>query len=53
MEAADYDRDGDTDILLGSLAFPTRIPEDLFKQWRMDQVSVLLLKNNLRSTPGL
>jgi hypothetical protein len=53
MEAADYDRDGDVDILLGSLAFPTRIPEDLFKQWRMDQVSVLLLKNNLRNTPGL
>jgi hypothetical protein len=53
MEAADYDRDGDVDILLGSLAFPIRIPEDLFKQWRKEEISVLLLKNNLQKTPGL
>lgn len=53
MEVSDYDEDGDIDIFLGSLAFPTRIPEDLFNQWRKDQISVLLLENNVRRASGL
>jgi hypothetical protein len=48
MEAADYDRDGDTDILLGSLAFPTLIPKDLFNKWTNDKISILKLENKLR-----
>jgi hypothetical protein len=48
METADYDGDGDTDILLGSLAFPTLIPKDLINQWSYDEISILKLENRLR-----
>lgn len=47
MESADIDFDGDTDIILGALAFPAGVPESLFQTWSKDKVSLLLLKNNL------
>ncbi|HEX6222768.1 MAG TPA: VCBS repeat-containing protein [Chryseolinea sp.] len=48
LEALDYDRDGDDDILLGSLTFPNLVPQHLLDQWSRDQVSILLLENKLR-----
>lgn len=50
MESADIDFDGDTDIILGALAFPAGVPESLFQTWSKDKVSLLLLKNNLIDT---
>jgi hypothetical protein len=47
MEAFDYDGDGDTDILLGSLTFPNLVPQDLITKWRENKVSILLLENKL------
>ena len=47
MEAADVDLDGDTDIILGALAFPTKVPDSLFQTWGKNKISLLLLKNNL------
>jgi hypothetical protein len=48
MELADIDRDGDSDLLLGSLAFPNQVPQDLLKLWRRDEVTLLLLRNALK-----
>ena len=48
MESADIDSDGDEDILLGALDFPTSVPEDLIKRWGKERTTLLLLKNNLR-----
>jgi hypothetical protein len=48
LDASDYDNDGDTDIILGSLAFPTLIPKDLFAKWTNDKISVLKLENKLK-----
>ena len=50
MEACDYDSDGDTDILLGSLAFPTNVPPDIFSRWRKDEISILVLENKLQTS---
>ncbi|WP_276374674.1 VCBS repeat-containing protein [Chryseolinea sp. H1M3-3] len=48
MELTDYDYDGDQDVLLGSLAFPTQIPTDLLYKWRQDKISLLVLRNKLK-----
>lgn len=48
METTDIDEDGDTDLLLGALAFPTSVPESLFKSWGEKKMSLLVLKNNSR-----
>ena len=48
MEMSDIDGDGDEDLLLGSLAFPTQIPESLLAEWGKDKYDVLLLRNNWR-----
>ncbi len=48
MEVTDLDRDGDSDLMLGSMAFPTQIPKDLLTQWRKDKISILLLRNTLK-----
>jgi hypothetical protein len=48
MEAGDVDHDGDTDVLLASLTFPTRVPDDLINRWRRDKISVFLLRNKLK-----
>lgn len=48
METADIDQDGDEDILLGALAFPTAVPESLTKIWGEKGYSLLVLRNNLQ-----
>jgi hypothetical protein len=48
IESADIDADGDTDLILGALAFPAAVPEDLFKSWGEKEVSLLVLKNKVR-----
>jgi hypothetical protein len=46
LEAADYDRDGDEDILLGSCIVPlTPVPAWLQQQWAAAGPSVLVLQN--------
>lgn len=46
MESSDIDGDGDEDLLLASLTFPTSVPEALFQNWGRDKVSLLVLRNN-------
>ena len=52
MEAFDYDHDGDTDILLGSMTFPNLVPQDLLTKWGADQISILLIRNKLNHAEG-
>jgi hypothetical protein len=49
MEAADIDTDGDVDLILGALDFPTSVPEDLVRLWGEQKISLLVLRNNLRT----
>jgi hypothetical protein len=48
MEMTDIDADGDSDVILGSLAFATRIPDSLLAEWRHEKYDLLLLRNNLK-----
>jgi hypothetical protein len=48
LEISDIDNDQDIDIMLGSLAFPTFVPNDLTAKWRDDKISILLLRNRLK-----
>lgn len=50
MEIADVDGDEDEDILLGTLNFPTGVPETLISKWQQNKVSMLLLRNILHRT---
>lgn len=46
MEAADYDGDGDCDILLGATNFPgLGATKEIYQFWREQQVPLLILKN--------
>ena len=47
IESTDIDSDGDADLLLGALAFPAAVPEDLFQRWGDKKTSLLVLKNTL------
>lgn len=46
ITASDVDNDDDVDIVLGSLNFPTGVPEELSEKWRTNNTSLLLLRNN-------
>jgi hypothetical protein len=48
MEPADFDSDGDTDLILGALTFPNGVPDSLFQVWKEQPASLLVLRNNLR-----
>lgn len=48
MEAADIDKDGDDDLLLGALDFTAQVPESLLAQWRAHNTALLILRNNQR-----
>ena len=47
MEAGDVDEDGDTDLLLGSLAFETVPPTPYQQQWAASGLPFVLLENQL------
>lgn len=49
LETADIDHDDDVDLLLGALAFPSGVPDSLYQAWMQQQVSLLVLTNNLHS----
>ena len=48
MEASDFDRDGDTDILLGALNFNSSVPTELSTRWAKEKTSLLILRNKLK-----
>lgn len=48
MESSDIDNDSDMDIVLAALAFPTAVPDSLVRSWNEKNISLLVLKNNLR-----
>jgi hypothetical protein len=45
---ADFDRDGDDDILLSALDFNNGTPANLLAKWKTEKVSVLVLRNKLK-----
>jgi len=50
MEAADFDKDGDTDILLGNFAFsPVALPKNLKASWQSVNYGLILFENRLRN----
>jgi hypothetical protein len=48
MNAADYDNDGDKDILLGSLNFASGVPLEIQQRWIKEKTSLLVLRNKLK-----
>lgn len=50
MDAADYDLDGDMDLLLGSLAFEIVPPHPLLQKWIDAGIPALILKNRSAET---
>lgn len=48
MDASDFDRDGDCDLLLGALNFNSGVPTQLLNRWANDKISVLILRNTLK-----
>ncbi len=46
MDKGDIDGDGDTDIVLGSLAFEVVPPNGLVEQWVQNGVGFIVLRNN-------
>lgn len=48
MESADFDHDGDMDIVLSSFTYSfVPVPDDVQKGWKEADVDLLLLRNNL------
>ncbi len=48
MDAGDVDQDGDTDLLLGSLAFEIVPPNPLLQKWVQEGIPFVLLENRLK-----
>lgn len=48
MDAADYDGDGDKDIVLGSLAFEVVPPNGLVEQWVQNGIPFIVLENTTK-----
>ena len=48
MHSADYDGDGDEDVLIGSLLFEVEENDTLLQHWQAQKLPYLLLENQLR-----
>lgn len=49
MEAGDYDRDGDEDLILGSFTYSlTPVPPELSRRWAAGNTDIVLLVNQTR-----
>ncbi len=48
IEAADFDKDGDEDILLGALDFRPMVPDSIYSGWLKEKTSLLILRNKLK-----
>ncbi|MCB0628380.1 MAG: FG-GAP-like repeat-containing protein [Saprospiraceae bacterium] len=48
MDAGDVDQDGDTDLILGSLAFEVIPPTGILDQWVKKGMPFIILKNRLK-----
>lgn len=48
MDAGDPDKDGDMDLILGSLAFEIVPPNPLLNQWVQDGIGFILLENTTK-----
>ena len=48
IEAADIDKDGDEDLLLGALDFRPMVPDSIYQHWMDDKTAVLILRNKLK-----
>lgn len=46
MESGDIDKDGDEDLLLGSLAFEVTAPGEWVEKWTANGIPFVLLRNN-------
>ncbi|MBK5278054.1 MAG: VCBS repeat-containing protein [Bacteroidia bacterium] len=48
LEAADFDKDGDEDILLGALDFRPMVPDSVYQHWMQEKTAILILRNKLK-----
>jgi hypothetical protein len=48
IQAADIDKDGDEDILLGALDFRPMVPDSIYQRWMDAKTAVLILRNKLK-----
>ena len=48
LEAADFDKDGDEDILLGALDFRPMVPDFIYQNWMKEKTTMLILRNKLK-----
>ncbi len=48
IEAGDFDRDGDEDLLLGALDFRPLVPDSVYQHWMDEKTAVLILRNKLK-----
>jgi hypothetical protein len=48
MDAADIDKDGDEDLLLGAFDFRSMVPDAIYQQWLHEKTAVLILRNKLK-----
>ena len=48
MDVGDYDSDGDTDLIMGSLAFEVIPDNGLVKKWVEKGIPFIVLENTLK-----
>ncbi|MFT5436906.1 MAG: hypothetical protein ACI840_001558 [Ulvibacter sp.] len=48
MDASDYDKDGDIDLVLGSLAFEVVPKLGFVEKWMEDGIPFIVLENTFR-----
>lgn len=48
ITAADIDKDGDEDLLLGALDFRPMVPDSIYQHWMEEKTAVLILRNKLK-----